>query len=205
MRLRYAPKQVLGYRKNGAPIYPIAGGAITATDIHFRASTTAGAAGNSTAPGAAGTSLGKYITNADITDATLNNLFDDVTGDQNAASQVDYQCLFVYNAHATLAWQTPVAWLSAEVAGGTSISIGADTTGALAVGSASVQAVTIASKTTAPAGASFTAPTTKGAGIALGTINATYVKAIWVRRTAANTAAVDNDGATIRVEGDTAA
>jgi hypothetical protein len=179
--------------------------AITATDIHFRASTTAGAAGNSTAPGAAGTSLGKYITNADITDATLNNLFDDVTGDQNAASQVDYQCLFVYNAHGSLNWITPVAWLSAEVAGGTVAALWVDSTAALAVGSASVQALTIASKTTAPAASSFSAPTTKGTGLACGTINAGFVKGIWVRRTAANTVAVDNDGCTVRVEGDTAA
>lgn len=179
--------------------------AITATDIHFRASTTAGAAGNSTAPGAAGTSLGKYITNADITDATLNNLFDDVTGDQNAASQVDYQALFVYNAHGTLTWQTVVAWLSSEVAGGTSAAIGVDTTAASALASAPAQAVTIASKTTAPAGASFTSPTTKGTGIAVGNLTAGQVRCIWVRRTAANTAAVDADGVTIRCEGDTAA
>lgn len=180
--------------------------AITATDIHFRASTTAGAAGNSTAYGAAGTSLGKYITNADFTDATLNNIFDDVTGDQNAASQVDYQCMFVYNAHATLALQSPVAWLSSEVAGGTSAAIGWDTTASSAVGSASAQALTIASKTTAPAGVSFASPTTKvGAAATPGNIAATNVKAIWIRRTAANTTAVDADGVTIRVEGDTAA
>lgn len=179
--------------------------AITATDIHFRGSTTAGAAGNSTAFGGAGTSLGKYITNADYTDATLNNLFDDITGDQNAASQVDYQCMFVYNAHASLTWQTPVAWISSEVAGGASVAIGVDTTAASAVGSASAQAVTIASKTTAPAGASFSAPTVKGSGIAVANLPATQVRGIWIRRTAANTTAVDSDGATIRVEGDTAA
>lgn len=179
--------------------------AITATDIHYRASTTAGAAGNSTAFGGAGTSLGKYITNADYTDATLNNLFDDITGDQNAASQVDYQALFVYNAHGSLTWQSPVAWISSEVAGGASVAIGADTTAASALGSAPAQAVTIASKTTAPAGASFSAPTTKGSGIAVSNLAAGNVKCIWVRRTAANTVAVDNDGATIRVEGDTAA
>ena len=45
---------------------------VAASDIHTRFATTAGAAGNSTAPGAAGTSLGKYITNADLTDNTLN-------------------------------------------------------------------------------------------------------------------------------------
>jgi hypothetical protein len=182
--------------------------AITATDIHFRASTTAGAAGNSTAPGAAGTSLGKYITNADMTDATLNNLFDDITGDQNAANQVDYQCMFVYNAHATLAWQNPVMWQTAEVAGGAVISFGWDTTASSAVGNASAQAVTIANKTTAPAGAAFAQPTLKSSAASTpGNIAATNVKGIWLKRTisAGPVAAIDNDGMTLRVEGDTAA
>jgi hypothetical protein len=182
--------------------------AITAAEIKFRASTTAGAAGNSTAPGAAGTSLGKYMTNADMTDATLNNLFDDITGDQNAANQVDYQAMFVYNSNATLTWQAPVvAWLSAEVAGGAVAAIGVDTTAATVNNSSPVQAVTIASKTTAPAGASFTSPTTKGTGVAVAAIAATFVRCIWVRRTISGgpVTAVDSDGVTVRVEGDTAA
>lgn len=178
--------------------------AITAADIHFRASVAA-AAGNTTAFGGAGTSLGDQITNADYTDNSLNNLFDDISGDQNAASQVDYQCLFAYNAHATLSLLSPVAWISGEVAGGASTAIGIDTTAASAVGAATQQALIIASKTTAPAGVSFSAPTTKGTGLAVGTLAAGNVKAIWVRRTAANTVAVDSDGVTVRVEGDTAA
>lgn len=178
--------------------------AITATDIQFRGSVTA-AAGNTTVKGAAGTSLGDQITSDQLVDATLNNLFDDVTGDQNAASQVDYQCMFVYNAHGTLTWQTVVAWLSSEVAGGTSAAIGVDTTAASAVGAATAQAVTIASKTTAPAGVSFSSPTVKGSGISIGNLTAGQVRGIWVRRTAANTAAVDSDGVTVRCEGDTAA
>lgn len=51
--------------------------AITATDILFKFSVKTGAAGNSTA-GTAGGSLGKYISTTQITDNTLNNLFDDV-------------------------------------------------------------------------------------------------------------------------------
>lgn len=180
--------------------------AITATDIHFRGSVVTGAAGNSVAPPAAGSNLGKYIPNADLTDAALNNLFPDTTGDENAGNQVDYQCMFVYNANASaVTWVGVFAWLSAEVAGGTSIALGVDTTAASVLASASAQAVTIANKNTAPAGASFTAPTTKAGGVAMGDIAAGSVRALWVRRTAANTTAVNNDGATIRCEGDTAA
>jgi len=176
---------------------------IVATDIKVRLSTTSGAAGNSTAPGAAGTSLGKYITNADMTDNSLNNLFPDVTGAENASSNVDYQCLFVYNSNGTNTWLSPVVWLSSEVAGGVSMAMGVDTTAASAVGSASAQALTIANKNTAPAGVSFSAPTTQGAGLALSDIPTGQVKAIWVRRTAANTAAQANDGGTLSWAGDT--
>lgn len=183
--------------------------AITATDIHFRKATTSGAAGNSTAPGAAGTSLGKYITNADITDASLNNLFPDITGDENAASNVDYQAMFVYNAHATLSWLAPVAWISAEVSNGASVAYWWDSTAASAVGAASAQALQIANKDTMPSGftaATYTTKATAKAGSGATTdIAATYVKCLWIRRTAANNAALDNDGVTIRVEGDTAA
>jgi len=176
---------------------------IAASDIHTRFATTAGAAGNTTAPGAAGTSLGKYITNADLTDNVLNNLFPDVTGAENAASNVDYQCVFLYNAHATLTWLSVVVWLSAETAGGSSFAIGVDTTAASAVGGAGAQALTIANKNTAPAGVTFSAPTTQGTGIAVGDIPAGQVKAIWIRRTSANTAAVAPDSATLSHAGDT--
>jgi hypothetical protein len=96
-----------------------------------------------------------------------------------------------------------VAYISAEVAGGASIAIGPDTTAASALGSATAQALTIANETTAPAGVTFTAPTTAATGIALGTIGSGQVKAFWIRRTAANTAALSGDGVTLGISGDT--
>jgi hypothetical protein len=177
--------------------------AITATDILFKFSVAA-AAGDTTAGTAAG-SLGDQISTTQITDATLHNLFDQISGDENAASDVEYRCLFVHNNHATLTWENVVVWLSAEVAGGAVAAISVDTTGVTPKGQASAQAKTIADEGTAPAGQTFSAPTTKGTGLAIGNIPAGSVAAIWVRRSAANTGAVNNDGVTIRCEGDTAA
>ena len=177
--------------------------AITATDILFKFSVAA-AAGNTTVGTAAG-SLGDQISTTQITDASLHNLFDAVTGDENAASEAEYRGIFVHNAHGTLTWQNVVVWISAEVGGGAVAAISVDTTGVTAVGSASPQMKTIADENTAPATQTFTSPTTKGTGLAIGNIPAGSVAGIWIRRTAANTGAVDNDGATIRVEGDTAA
>jgi hypothetical protein len=177
--------------------------AITATDILYKFSVAA-AAGDTTA-GTAATSLGDQISTTQLTDASLHNLFDVITGTENAASEAEYRCYFVHNNHATLSWENVVVWLSAEVAGGAAAAISVDTTGITAKGSASAQAKTVADENTAPATQTFTSPTTKATGLSIGTIPAGSVAAIWVRRTAANTAAVNNDGVTIRCEGDTAA
>lgn len=179
---------------------------IVEADILYKYSTKVGTAGNQNAGNATG-SLGKYISTTPITSAQLNNLFDDVTGDENAASESEYRCLFVHNAHATLSLQNAVAWLSAEVANGADVAIAIDDIGPVAIGQAGAQADEIADEDTAPGAGvgAFSAPTTKGTGLALGTIGPGQCRAIWIRRTTANRAALDNDGATLRVEGDTAA
>jgi hypothetical protein len=52
-------------------------------------------------------------------------------------------------------------------------------------------------------GLSYSSPTNAAAGVSLGSIPSGQVKAFWVRRTAANSAALSNDGVTIAVSGDT--
>jgi len=177
--------------------------AITATDILYKFSVSA-AAGDTTAGTAAG-SLGDQISTTQITDNSLHNLFDVITGDENAASEAEYRCFFVHNNHATLTWENVVVWLSAEVSGGVAAAISVDTTGVTAKGSGSAQAKTVADENTAPATQTFSSPTTKATGLSIGNIAAGSVQGIWVRRTAANTGAVNADGVTIRCEGDTAA
>lgn len=179
--------------------------AIVAGDIKFKLSIKTGAAGNSAAQPDVNASLGKYISTTEITDNTLNNLFDDVSGDENAASDVEYRCIFVHNAHATLTWTGVKVWISAEVANGASIAIAIDDVAASVIGDSNAQADEVADESTAPSGESFSAPTSKAAGLTLGDLAPGYCRAVWIRRTAANNAALDNDGATISAEGDTAA
>ena len=176
--------------------------AIVPSDILYKYAVTSGSAGNSTA-GSASSSLGKYISTTTIPDATANAVFDDVTGAENAASTVDYRCVFAHNSNASNALENAVVYLSAEVAGGAAIAISFDTTAASVIGSASAQALQVANETTAPAGVTFSSPTTLGTGVALGTIPAGQCKAFWVRRTASNSAALSNDGVTFTVAGDT--
>lgn len=178
--------------------------AITSTDIVLRYSVVTGAAGDSTAGTQAG-SLGKYVATTAVATGA-NGLFDDISGAENAASTVDYRCILVLNNHATLTMQNAVVYLSAEVAGGASVALAVDNIAASAKGSASAQAAQIANETTAPTGVgAFSSPTTAATGLALGNLTPGQVRAVWVRRTAANSAALDADGVTLGVSCDTAA
>lgn len=180
--------------------------AIVSSDIVLRGSVVTGSAGDSTANATNTTWLGKYVATTAV-GTGANALFPDLSGAENAAAGSDYVCIFVLNNHATLALLNPVVYLSAEVAGGAGITIATDNIAASAKGSASAQAAQIASRTTTPTGVSaFSAPTTAGTGLSLGaTLPAGFVKGVWVKRTAANSAALDADGVTIAIGGDTAA
>lgn len=177
--------------------------AIAASDILYKYSVKTGAAGNSTTS-SAGASLGKYISTTQASTG-LNGLFDDVSAAENAASTVDYRCVFVHNNHGSLTAQNVVVYLASETAGGTSIAIAIDAIAASAIGSSSAQAAEVANETTSPgAGAgSFSSPTTAGSGLSLGNIAAGSCRAFWVRRTAANTAA-QADGVTLEISFETA-
>lgn len=178
--------------------------AINSTDIVFRLSTKTGSAGDSTAQNDPNASLGKYVSTTALNLASpLNNLFADVSGADAQAGRVDYRCIFVLNNHGSLTLKNPVVWIKDEVAGGANIAISVDTTAASPKNSSQAQAKEIATETTAPSGQSFSSPTSKEAGLALGDIPPGYVKAIWIRRTVpAGTAAKAADGVTLRVEGD---
>lgn len=177
--------------------------AITSSDLLVKLSVLTGSAGNSTAQGDPNASLGKYISTTELTDNSLHNLFDVVSGAENAASTIDYRCIFIHNAHATLTYYSAVVYISSQVSGGASISIGLDTTAASAINSSSAQALTIADENTAPSGVSFSAPTTAATGISLGDIPAGQTIAVWVRRTCSASAAKDSDGVTLGISGDT--
>jgi hypothetical protein len=180
--------------------------AIVSTDIVYRGSVLTGSAGDSTAQATPSQWLGKYVATT-VVGTGANALFDDISGAENAANTVDYRCIFILNNHATLALLNPVVYLSAEVAGGAGIALATDNIAASAKASASAQAAQVANETTAPTGVSaFSSPTNAGAGLSLGaTLPAGQVKAVWVRRTAASSAALDADGVTLAVSGDTAA
>lgn len=189
--------------------------AIVASDIQFLLAAPSASAGFATA-GTPGSSWGKYISTTQLSSTPLDNLFLDLTGAQNAAQQVDYACVFILNATASgNSMLNTVLWLptSADVAGGTTVTVGADPAAASVKTTSTVQAAVISASTNAPAGVSTwvsnvgtdpASPSYTG-GLQLGTIAAGSCKAFWVKRTATNSAPVNNDGFGWQVDFDTQA
>ena len=172
--------------------------AIINTDIVKRFSVAA-AAGDTTVGTAAG-SLGDQISTTAIVDATIDNLFDSVSGAEAAAGDVEYRCFFVLNNHATLTLANATVEVLSQTAGGGTIDLATDNIAASAKAAAVAQAATIANETVAPSGVSAF-----GAGpLAIGDLAPGQVKGVWVRRTVtAGAGGVNPDGGIIRVTGDT--
>jgi hypothetical protein len=180
--------------------------AVLETDIEYRLSVPSASAGDTNPQADPDSSLGGFMSTTELDHNTpLHNLFDVITGQQNAAEHVDYRCVFVTNTNDTDTLLDAVVWIEDEVAVGADIAIALDAAGVVAGDSGSAQAATIATEVDAPAGASFSAPTTKGAGLVVGDLEAGEAVAVWLRRTATNSDPVAADGVTIRIEGDTAA
>lgn len=180
--------------------------AIQSGDILFYLSTNAGSAGNTTS-GTLATALGKYCSTSQINNNILNNLFPDASGAQNAASVADYRAIYVVNVNASgLTLQNAVVYTSGAVAGGADATIAVDNILSSGIGSSSQQGEVIASPTTAPtANGGFSAPTTYGTALSLGNIASGSGRMVWVKRQCNNTGAVNSDGFSIVVNGDSAA
>lgn len=174
--------------------------AVLASDVLVKLSIKTGSAGNAAAQPDPNASLGTWVSTTQLSGTALNNLFDDISGAENAASTVDYRVIFIHNSHATQTITNVGVYISAEVAGGASIALAVDNIAASAVNASTVQATTLATENSTPTGVgAFSSPTTQGTALSLGSLAAGQVKGVVVRRTAANSAAVDNDGFTLGV------
>ena len=149
---------------------------------------------NAALGGARSTAAGGIVPTA----LTANSLFDDVTGAEETAGDIEYRCVYVYNS-GDVAAQNTVIWLSANTAD-------AQTQIAMGLGSSAVSGTeqTIANENTAPTSVTFTEPSTEGGGLSVGTLNAAAHKAVWLRRTVDAGAGASNDTFTIAAAFDTA-
>lgn len=178
---------------------------ITQADVAFKYSINQGP-GNSVAQANPNDSLGGFMSSTPWAGGTLHDLFDVITGDENAASDVEYRLIFVHNTNPSLALLNAKVFLAAEQSGGASVAIALDGTGPVAASSASAQAERVANENTAPTGEAFTSPTTKaGSALSIPSLGSGQCVGVWIRRSAANTGAMNNDNVTISIAGDTAA
>lgn len=176
---------------------------VSASDVQFYLSNPGAVTGFS-GTGTPGNSLGKYISTTQVSNTPLNDLFLDITGAQNAGSQVDYQCMFLLNNTATgNSMLNTVVFLpsASDVAGGATLQYALDTHGIVPKSQAGQQAIVIANSTTAPAGIGvWTSPSaTVAGGLTVGNIAPNNCIAIWFKRAASNTIAVNNDGGVLQV------
>jgi hypothetical protein len=177
---------------------------IESADLVYMLSTATGP--GSSHAGTVYESNGDFLSSTVVASATLDNLFDDIDGTENADEQVDYQCIFIVNNNDTLTLQNAAAFLQGQVAGGANIAIANDEIGVTDVDDASAQAASIAAPSDVPTGVGvFSSPVDYPDGIPLGDIGPGQCAAIWIQRSATDSAALAGDGVTIRVQGDTSA
>lgn len=175
--------------------------AIVLTDIVWRLS---GGAGN-TSPaaslgGAMGTVAGAIITPT----KTFNSIFDDLSGAETAAGDVNYRCIYATNTHGTLGLTTPKLVLSTNVGNiKDMIDVGLDLVGV------NGEADAIVNEATAPDPAvTFSHACVDYAnGLAFSAALAAGQKAaVWIRRTVtAGMGADDDENWTMEIQGDSAA
>jgi hypothetical protein len=142
-------------------------------------------------------SLGGIISNTQIVDNTLNNLFDVVVGSESKAGDVEYRCYYVKNNHATLTLMNPGVYIQSNTPSPTTevkVSVASE------VGSP-VQS--IPNENTAPATQTFVLADGEANIVTFGDLAPGEVKAIWVEWTiGADTEAI-LDQVEIVVRGDT--
>ena len=167
--------------------------AISATDIKFYHS---GGAGNSD-PDA---SLGGAISTTEVTDDTLNNLFDDVSGAEHTAGDTEYRCFYVKNTHGSDSANSAKIWIETNTpAADDTVEIGLDLAGKNGT------ADTVADESTAPDPAvTVSTAANEGASLSLGTLAAGDYYAVWVKRiVSAGSTAQSSNSFVLKVKADT--
>lgn len=147
-----------------------------------------------TAASLPGSDQNDVITIANI----ANEIFDDVAKAESAAGDVEFRGLYIQNDHGVDTATDVRIWLKQD-------STGPDTI-ALAIADEAVNVTMegpLANEGVVPATVTFSAPTTQGTGLVLGTLGASQFRGFWIRRTvpAANTISAPNALSRIGISG----
>lgn len=122
-----------------------------------------------------------------VTIANLaNKVFDDISPAESFAGDTEYRCLYIMNTNGTDTAFGVTVWVQSQPVGDDSIALGVDPAG-VGNGSSTGVATTVADESSAPAGVTFSAPATQGAGLVLGDLAPGQCAAFWQRRTVPST------------------
>ena len=146
-------------------------------------------------------SLGGVISSTEVTDNTANNLWDDVSGDEALAGDVEYRCICVKNTNSSLTLTSSKFWILSNTTGGDSIKVGLDLAGLNATPD------TVGDENTAPSPAvTFVTAVDKANGLNTGNVPNGQYYGIWIERTVGSSTGVfDNSTYQLKWEGDTTA
>lgn len=170
---------------------------VAASDVQFRYS------GGTTNTSAAACLGGAISTDASgvIDDGVKNDLFDDVSGAEATAGDIEYRGFYVKNNHGSIALTDASIYVSSDSTSATEeIDIG------IAAEAVNVSMATIANESTAPTSVTFTHPSAAGTLKINSTtgLTAGSYRGVWLRRSVtAGTTAQANNVCTISVTGDT--
>lgn len=118
------------------------------------------------------------IKSSQVVSSSVDTLFDAVSAAEAASGDTEYRCVYLHNANATDTMTNAVLYISSQTgSANTSLEVG--------VGAAAVNATetAVANESAAPSGVSFSAPSTVGAALSLGSIPPGQHKAIWLKWT----------------------
>lgn len=123
-----------------------------------------------------GASLPTSNTSVTVTIAEdMNEIYDDVTKDESNDGVIRYRCVY-YDNDSSDAKKDAKLWIESNTDGADTISIALDAAGA--GGTAAV----IANENTAPAGATFTAPSTEATALSIGDLTANQSYPFWIKQ-----------------------
>ena len=136
-----------------------------------------GGTGNSNPYG----SLGGKRSTTQVSNDTLENIFDNISRQEALVGKTEYRCLYVYNPSGSTL--TTVKVHISQHPSTTNISIGADTAG-IGNGTSTAIASSIATEDTVPTGVTFYGESEDHFGLALGTLKVGEGTPFWLKRQA---------------------
>ena len=169
--------------------------AIVAGDLLIRLS---GGSGNSDPNASLG---GVMSTSTNVVDNTTHNLFDQVSGTESNAGDTEYRGCYLLNNHGSLTAQAATIYISSNTTQ-------ADTSAEIALAGEGLNATieTVGNENTAPAGETFSSPSTYATGLVMGNIPFSQRYGFWVKRIInAGAVAFNDDAMTMKFDCDTAA